>query len=107
MEITILGRVNNDSLQIDYLDNEYVFVDYVNEDVCVGDIFKFGPHTIELLDIKLQFKVNQPLTRIDKGWKFIGKFAWLDLTQLPSLLGWDDKNSVKIQCERLGHNHKL
>jgi hypothetical protein len=110
MEIRIFGRVDNDTLKIDYLTNEHVFVDYLDEDVFLGDVFKCGAHTIRLKEIQLQWPGDegQKYEMMAKGWKYIGLFEWLDVTQLPALRGWltqyMDMNWTLI-CEKIGRDN--
>jgi hypothetical protein len=97
MEIYIKGKFESSNYsrkelkQISWIENGFVFVDYLPDDIAVGDVFTLeNGEEIILIEIKLQFETKESLTAIGKGWKCLCKFENLDLKNIPSTKDWYD-----------------
>ena len=110
MEIRIRGKLeqSNRSLYtqdeidaISWIGNEFVFVEYLEEDIFLDDVFilETGEEII-LREIKLQFKTKKPLTMMGHGWKCLCRFDNLDLTKIPAAKDWFDEPSVVVAKRR-------
>ena len=100
MEIRIKGKFERNNRSI-FTQNEidgiswngdgFVFVDYLEEDVFLGDVFVLKNGTeIILKEIRLQYNTEEPLTMMGHGWKCLCKFDNLDLDKVPAVKDWFD-----------------
>ena len=91
MEIRIKGKFEG-SHQIPWIGEGFVFVDYLDEDIFLGNVFVLKDGTeICLQEIKIQFYSKEPITMIGHGWKCLCRFDNLDLEQLSVVKDWFDK----------------
>ena len=98
MEIRISGKFerSNRSIytqkEIDklfWIGDGFVFVQYIPEDIFLGDVFILEDGTeIKLLEIKLQFDTKEPLEMMGHGWKCLCRFENLDLKSVRSVRDW-------------------
>jgi hypothetical protein len=99
MEIRISGKLDRhnrafftkkESAELSYIGDGFVFVDYLDEGIFLGDIFILENGTeIILKEIKLQFDTKEPLTEMGSGWKCLCKFDNLDLKKIPTISAWN------------------
>lgn len=98
MEIRIRGKfersnrhfyTQKDIDQIPWIGEGFVFVDYLNEDIFLHDVFvpENGKEII-LREIKLQFDTKEPLTMMGRGWKCLCRFDNLDLENITAVKDW-------------------
>ena len=86
MEIRISGKLTD---HYSWIGDGFVFVDYLDEDIFLEDIFILKDGTeIILKEIKLQFDTKEPLKEMGSGWKCLCKFTNLDLKRIPSASTW-------------------
>jgi len=91
MEIRIIGKLTR---RIAYIGDGFVFVDYLNADIFLEDVFVLEDGTeIILREIKLQFDTKEPLTEMGSGWKCLCRFDNFDLSRVPSVENWFDGNT--------------
>lgn len=94
MQIHIKGkfkRANRWPFKADcpWIDEGFVFVAYLNEDIFLGDVFELEDGTeITLREIKLQFDTKEPLTSMGAGWKCLCRFENLNLDPIPVVRDW-------------------
>jgi hypothetical protein len=88
MEIRIIGKLTR---RITNIGDGFVFVDYLDADIFLEDVFVLEDGTeIILIEIKLHFDTKEPLTEMGSGWKCLCRFDNFDLSQVPSVGDWFD-----------------
>jgi hypothetical protein len=106
MEIKISGKFENKNRslytqkEIDevwWIGEGFVFVQYLTEDIFLGDVFVLEDRTeITLRQIKLQFNAKESLTMMSRGWKCLCKFDNLNLDKIPAVKDWFHTDAVII-----------
>lgn len=106
MEIRISGRFepsNNflytqrDIDQVWWIGDGFVFVQYLPEDIFLGDVFILEDGVeITLREIKLQFDTKEPLTMMEHGWKCLCRFENLNLSKIPAVKDWFENDSFVV-----------
>ena len=109
MEIRIAGKFepNNTTLyspneikQTSWVGEEFVFIDYLDEDIFLGDVFILEDGTeITLREIKIQLDTKEPWTMMGHGWKCLCRFEGIDLDKVPVVRDWFN-NTPKIVARR-------
>jgi hypothetical protein len=109
MEIRIVGKLepNNTTLyspneieQISWIGEGFVFIDYLDEDIFLSDVFILEDGIeITLREIKIQFDTKEPWTMMDRGLKCLCRFEGFDLNKVPVVKDWFS-NTSKIVARR-------
>lgn len=109
MEIHIKGKFQKTNRSIytakeaaglPWIGEGFVFVQYLTEDIFVGDVFILEDGTeIILKEIKLQFDTEQPLTSMNAGWKGLCRFDNLNLDKIPVVRDWFN-NTTDIPAQK-------
>lgn len=86
---------------LNWVGEGFVFVDYLNEDIFLGDVFILDDKTeITLLEIKLQFNTRERLTMMGHGWKCLCRFLNLNLENVPVASDWFDTTPIIIATRK-------